>query len=82
MLIAQLGYLSNVYLNPVVAGLVSAPEKWPYSNYLEWIAERAGSLIDREFVSTYFHSPDEYKAFIESSVDEAVARKMATYCLD
>jgi len=71
-----------IHLNPVVAGLVSAPEKWPYSNYQEWIAERAGSLIDREFISMYFHGPDEYKAFIESSVDEAMARKMATYCLD
>ena len=39
-----------IHLNPVHHGLVVSPEDWPYSNYLEWIGKRAGTLIDRELV--------------------------------
>jgi len=35
-----------VHLNPLAAGLVSDPAEWPYSNYLEWIEARPGTLVD------------------------------------
>jgi REP element-mobilizing transposase RayT len=71
-----------IHLNPVVAGLVKRPEDWPYSNYLEWISQRVGTLIDRDFVQAYYTKPDEYEAFIRSSVDEAIGAKLAKYWLD
>jgi len=37
---------------------------WPYSNYLEWIGEREGSLVDRDFVQVHFPQPQSYKAFV------------------
>jgi putative transposase len=71
-----------IHLNPVVAGLVKSPGDWPYSNYLDWIGQRGGTLIDRDFVQVYYARPDEYEVFIRSSVDEAIAAKLAKYCFD
>jgi REP element-mobilizing transposase RayT len=53
-----------IHGNPVKDGLVADPADWPYSNYLEWIGERDGSLVDREFVKRQFGSADEYKRFL------------------
>jgi len=71
-----------IHLNPVVAGLVKQPEDWPYSNYLEWIGQRVGTLMDRDFVQAYYAAPDDYAAFIRLSVSEAIAAKLAKYCFD
>ena len=30
-----------------------------YSNYLEWIGERDGKLVDKAFVQDNFDTPDE-----------------------
>lgn len=51
--------------NPVEAGIVSKCELWPYSNYLEWIDERSGNLMDKEFRSIYFKDGMEYRRFVE-----------------
>ena len=53
-----------IHLNPVHHGLVVSPEDWPYSNYLEWIGKRAGTLIDRELVREFFGRPEEYEACV------------------
>ncbi len=57
-------YLLNlcvyVHSNPVKDGLVQDITDWPYSNYLEWIGERSGSLVDNEFVKDNFDTPNEY----------------------
>ncbi len=71
-----------MHLNPVVAGLVSRPEDWMYSNYLEWIGKRNGALCDREFIYSYFAKPDEYKEFIQSSIPDALARKLTKYLIE
>ena len=68
-----------IHLNPVVAGLVPDAEDWQYSNYLEWIGMRGGSLIDHEFVAAYFPNPSDYTEFIASSTDDALARQVAKY---
>jgi REP element-mobilizing transposase RayT len=54
-----------VHANPVKDGLVGAPEDWPYSNYLEWIGERRGTLVDRNFIADNFSSIQEYKDFVQ-----------------
>jgi putative transposase len=49
-----------IHANPVKDGLVPAPADWVYSNYLEWLGQRAGTLVDREFIQEHFGSPSEY----------------------
>jgi putative transposase len=53
-----------IHANPVKDGLVSDPSDWPYSNYLEWIGERDGTLIDCNFIQTQFPNPTDYKDFV------------------
>ena len=53
-----------IHGNPVKDGLVTDPADWPWSNYLEWIGERDGSLVDREFIKSQFGNPQEYKKFL------------------
>jgi putative transposase len=53
-----------IHGNPVKDGLVADPADWPYSNYLEWIGEREGTLVDREFIQSQFENAGEYKKFL------------------
>ncbi len=46
-----------IHANPVKHGQVADLMEWPYSNYLEWIGERNGTLVDRDFVREHFASP-------------------------
>ena len=61
-------YLINLCLyihgNPVKDGLVAQPEDWQYSNYLEWMGERKGKLVDQEFIQQHFESPQAYQALL------------------
>ncbi|MDO9128229.1 MAG: hypothetical protein Q7U34_00030 [Anaerolineales bacterium] len=61
-------YLLNlcvyIHANPVKDGLVADPEDWPYSNYLEWMGLRDGTLVDREFISEHFGAPAEYQSLV------------------
>jgi hypothetical protein len=66
----------------VAAGLVKQPDDWPYSNYLEWVGKRQGSIIDREFAEAVYGDPIEYEAFVHGSIDEALEAKLAEYYLD
>lgn len=53
-----------IHGNPVKDGLVANPADWLYSNYLEWIGERKGTLVDHVFVKEQFGSAEEYKKFL------------------
>ena len=54
-----------IHANPVKDGLVSEPEDWSYSNYLEWIGLRDGTLVDRDFIHEYFNLPGLYADFVK-----------------
>jgi putative transposase len=71
-----------VHWNPVAARLVSSPGEWPYSNYLEWIDERRGTLVDREFVRQYFRIPAAYRAFVLDDPTAAVRQQIRQCLLD
>ena len=58
-----------IHLNPVHHGLVDVPEAWPYSNYLEWIEKRPGTLVDRDLVRAYFANPKAYEEFIHTFLE-------------
>ena len=53
-----------IHANPVKDGLAASPEMWDFSNYLEWMGLREGTLVNREFITEHFGTPDEYKAFL------------------
>ena len=53
-----------IHANPVKDGLVALPEDWIYSNYLDWLGQRDGRLIDREFIQEHFGSPAEYQKLV------------------
>lgn len=57
-----------IHGNPVKDGLVAEPADWQYSNYLDWIGERDGTLFDPEFVSAYFESPQHYQQFVRDDL--------------
>ena len=57
-----------IHGNPVKDGLVADPADWQYSNYLEWLGEREGTLFDPKFVRDYFTSPKEYRQFVHDDL--------------
>jgi putative transposase len=71
-----------IHLNPVRAGLVARPDQWPYSNYLEWVARRNGTLVDRAFVQQYFSAPEDYENFVLGEIDPSLEQKLEAYYID
>ena len=53
-----------IHANPVKDGLVALPEDWEFSNYLEWMGLREGTLVNREFIAENFGSPEEYSQLV------------------
>ncbi len=53
-----------IHGNPVKDGLVTDPAEWQWSNYLEWIGERDGTLVDREFIRENFGTAKAYKQYL------------------
>lgn len=53
-----------IHANPVKDGLVFLPEEWEFSNYLEWMNLREGTLVNREFIEDNFGTPEEYKRLV------------------
>jgi REP element-mobilizing transposase RayT len=72
-----------IHLNPLKAGLVSRLEDWPYSNYLEWVGLRPGTLRDEELIAERFPSPEAYREFVADQQHEPQARELiAEYIWD
>ncbi len=59
-----------IHLNPIKAHLVTSLEQWPYSNYLEFIRKRNGTLWDKEFFGHNIQSPQNYERYIRSQYTE------------
>jgi len=61
-------YLLNlcryIHANPVLHGIVDDPAMWQFSNYLEWVGQRPGNLVDRAFITKYFDSPAAYELYV------------------
>ena len=53
-----------IHANPVKHGLVEELSEWQYSNYLEWIRRRNGTLVEHSFVEDYFPTPKSYTDFV------------------
>ena len=53
-----------VHANPIKDGLVEQLDEWPYSNYLEWMGQRRGTLVDHQFIKDMFGNAASYRAFV------------------
>jgi len=53
-----------IHANPVKDGLVALSEDREFSNYLEWMNLRAGTLVNREFIKDNFGTPEQYKKLV------------------
>ena len=72
-----------IHANPVKDGLAASPEMWDYSNYLEWMGLRNGTLVNREFIDENFGMPEEYKTFVAEYIrNRKVDEEFRTYIQD
>jgi putative transposase len=60
-----------IHSNPLKDGLVTKLEDWPYSNYPEWIGQRNGTLVDREYLENNFRTGLEYMDCLMEYVNES-----------
>jgi putative transposase len=61
-----------IHANPVKDGLTALPEDWEFSNYLEWMNLREGTLVYREFIKEIFGAPEEYKKLVMEYIQTRV----------
>jgi len=54
-----------IHLNPVEAGLVRNIEDWEFSNYLEWVGKRNGTLFCDELLIENFGNSENYENSIK-----------------
>jgi len=71
-----------IHLNPFKAGLAAYPGEWPYSNYLEWVGRRGGTLVDHTFVRGYFPTAADYETFVIGEIDPFLEQRLQVYYLD
>jgi REP element-mobilizing transposase RayT len=57
-----------IHANPVKDELVADIEGWPFSNYLEWLGEREGILVDREFIVQHFGGAQTYQKQVKTYI--------------
>lgn len=81
------GYLNHlmwyIHTNPVAAGIVSRPDQWMYSNYLDCIGKRQGELFNKKFIKERFGSPLEYEDFVMNySANKLSEKEIRKFLID
>ena len=73
-----------IHANPVKHRWVDHLDRWPYSNYHEWIGARCGTLVDLAFVREHFAIGADYVRFVQEYLDGLanVPRRIETYLID
>ncbi len=66
--------LTYIHQNPIRAHLVDRLEAWPFSSYPDLAGYRAGSLCDRELITTFFPRIEDMRAYSELAVKGIDAR--------
>lgn len=86
--VAEERYLAHlccyIHANPVKHGLVSKLEEWPFSNYLEWMGIRNGTLVDHAFIRRHFEDAGAYDRLVRGYLADAtkLARGVEEYVFD
>ena len=55
-----------IHANPLHHAIADSLDLWPYSNYLDWVGKRPGTLVDHEFVSDHFGNQQRYQSHLQS----------------
>ena len=63
-----------IHRNPVDDKLIEKIEEWEFSNYLEWIGERKGSLIDTNLRDKHFLGGKGYEEYVNDYLSNKQAR--------
>ncbi len=71
-----------IHLNPVAAKMVASPDKWEYSNYLDWIDRKEIGLMDKELRNTFFPHPQDYKRFVDEFQMEQKNDKLGKFLFE
>jgi putative transposase len=71
-----------IHANPVKDGIVDDVTEWPYSNYLEWVQARCGTLVDRAFIKQYYPTADAYRQEIQSYLHDRKQIAALAYLVD
>ena len=71
-----------IHTNPIKAGLVTKPKDWPFSNYLEFVGLRNGSLCDHKFISDTIEQFDDYENIINEYQKFLNTKKFNTLLFD
>jgi putative transposase len=67
-----------IHRNPVDDGLVEKLEDWKFSNYLEWIGTRNGTLVDLKFRDKHFKDAKNYESYVKDHISIKQAIKGLT----
>jgi RAB protein geranylgeranyltransferase component A len=70
-----------IHLNPITAKIVASPDKWEYSNYLDWINQRNIGLMDKELRMAYFPDTQDYMQFVEEYKIEQQNNELSKFFL-
>ena len=72
-----------IHTNPVDAEIVKSTRDWQYSNYLDIVGLRAGTLKDTSIVPERFATGYEYREFVEEySQDRKKLKDFEKYLID
>ena len=71
-----------LHLNPVKARIVDAPDKWPYSDYNDWIAKRSLIQFDFNFILSYFKDPNDYRKYVTEYNTSEEERDIKNFLLE
>ena len=63
-----------IHCNPVAAHLASSLTEWQFSNFLEWIGLRRGTLADFDLRDKFFKTPRDYEKFAEEYIEKEKTR--------
>jgi putative transposase len=68
----QLMHVSRyIHLNPTTSFLVKDLENYEWSSYLNYIGLKEDNVCEKDFISSLFKSPEEYKQFVLDQKDYA-----------
>lgn len=57
-----------IHVNPIKHNVVENLEEWEYSNYLEFIGIRNGSIFDKGFLMNVFIDHEDYRDWVENYI--------------
>ena len=67
--------IQYIHLNPVIAGMVSDPLDWDFSNYADWIGSTKSELTDYEFIDEFFESGEEYRKILKEVQEDKLLQQ-------